>query len=569
MPRTRLDWFVAVVCAFSLVIVWRLVMLQVVHHGFYVALAEGQYERSEELTPSRGEIFVTSTQDNRTVPIAINRELYLLYAVPRDIIEVEDTITKLKSYADIDADVLRERLVKKGDLYEPIVHKVTPEQKDAIEALDLPGIRFQAEDERFYPQANITSHLTGFLGYVDDRRVGQYGLEGFFEDELAGEQGYLKAQQDAAGRLIPTGDRLFENAVDGTDLVLTIDQSVQYVACTKLAETVQRHGAVGGSVLIMNPETGALLALCGYPDYDPNAYGDVADIKVFRNPAVEDVYEPGSVMKPITMAAALDLGLVTPETTYEDTGSVEISGYTIRNADNKTYGVKNMTQVLEESINTGAIFAASAVGDARFEEYMQRFGFGEAVAIDLPGEHPGDISALAKHHPLYTATASFGQGVTVTPLQLLRAFGAIANNGMLVQPYVVQERISPSGIHTSTEPKTIRQVIDTKTASTLSGMLANVVLNGHGKRAGVEGYYIAGKTGTAQVPRKDGRGYDPDRTIGTFAGFGPVTDPAFVMVVKIDEPKTVQFAESTAAPLFGELAEFLLHYYDIPPSRTP
>lgn len=548
-------------------IVARLFTIQVLHHGFYIALAEGQYERSEELIPSRGEIYLTSERDGRSVPFAINRELYLLYAVPRDVQDVEETIAKLKPFTDIDEDVMRERLTKPGDLYEPLQHRITPEEKEEILALALPGIRFQPEEERFYPERNIGSHLTGFVGFVGDKRVGQYGLEGFFDEELAGRPGYLKAQRDAGGRLIPTGNRLFESAVDGTDFLLTIDQSVEYVACTKLAETVRRHGASGGSALIMNPKTGALLAMCGYPDFDPNAYGEVEDIEVFRNQAVEDVYEPGSVFKPITMAAALDLEKITPETTYEDTGSVKIGKYTIRNSEDKVYGTQNMTQVLEQSINTGAIFAAEQVGDRKFREYVQRFGFGQHTGIELPGEHAGDISSLDNLHELYTATASFGQGITVTPLQLLQAYGAIANNGTMMKPYLVAERRTASGHRIATEPEVVREVISPKTAATLSGMLANVVLNGHGRRAGVDGYYIAGKTGTAQVAGGPG-GYEEDRSIGTFAGFGPVTDPAFVMVVKIDDPKTVQFAESTAAPLFGEVAEFLLQYYDVPPSRT-
>jgi cell division protein FtsI/penicillin-binding protein 2 len=567
LPHDRLGWLRLTVFFLAGIVAVRLFSIQVLHHGFYAALAEGQYERSEELTPSRGELFLSSARDGRPAPLAVNRELYLLYAVPRDIEGIEDTITKLLPYVSLDEDTMRERLSKEGDLYEPIEHKVPPDRKDAIDALDLPGIRFQPEEERFYPEKNVGSHVTGFVGFVDDARTGQYGLEGYFHDDLAGVPGYLQAQQDAGGRLIPTGNTLFEPAVDGTDLYLTIDQAVEYVACTKLDEAVQRHGAEGGSVLIMEPSTGAILALCGAPDYDPNAYNEVEDIDVYRNPAVENTYEPGSVFKPFTMAAALDLGKVTPETTFEDTGSVEIGRYTIRNSNDQVYGVQTMTQVLEESINTGAIFAARQAGNQKFFDYVKAFGFGERTDIQLPGEPFGDISSLESEQDLYTATASFGQGITVTPLQLLQGYGAIANNGVMMKPYLVKEKVTPSGAHIVTSPKEVRQVISEKTAATLTGMLANVVINGHGKRAGVPGYYIAGKTGTAQVPLGSARGYDPHRTIGTFAGFGPVTDPAFVMVVKIDEPKDVQFAESTAAPLFGEIAQFLLQYYDIPPSR--
>ncbi|MFH0805143.1 MAG: penicillin-binding protein 2, partial [Patescibacteria group bacterium] len=329
-----------------------------------------------------------------------------------------------------------------------------------------------------------------------------------------------------------------------------------------------KHGADGGSIIIMDPMTGAMIAMCGYPDFDPNKYRGVEDANTFLNPATFYVYEPGSIFKPITMAAALDQGALTPTTTYNDTGQAVFGKYTIKNSDGKANGVQTMTQVLEKSLNTGAIFAAESIGPQKFEEYVQRFGFGQKYGLELSTEAQGNISNLAAHKELSMATGSFGQGISATLLQMTNAFGVIANGGKLMQPYIVDEVANPSsGVSTKTEPRVIRQVVTSKTATTLAAMLVNVVRNGHGKRAGVPGYFVAGKTGTAQIARSDGPGYETDFTIGSFCGFAPVDNPRFVMCVKIDKPRDVQWAESTAAPLFGQLAQFMVNYYGIPPEE--
>ena len=356
-------------------------------------------------------------------------------------------------------------------------------------------------------------------------------------------------------------------ATDGSDLVLTIDRTVQYIVCEKLKASVSRHGADAGTAIVMDPQTGAVMAMCSSPDFDPNVYNQVTDVSVFNNPAVFGQYEPGSVMKPITIAAAIDQGAVTPATTYEDTGSVEIAGFTIKNSDEEAHGTQTMTEVLEKSLNTGAIFAAQAVGKDVFRSYLERFGLGIKTGIEFSPESPGDISSLKRRGEIYVATASFGQGVTATPMQMLAAFAALANDGKLMRPYIVAEiRRSDGGLE-KTEPRLVRQAIGERTATLLGGMLTNVVENGHGKRAGVAGYYVAGKTGTAQVSNPNGPGYLEGVTIGTFIGFAPVADPAFAMIVRIDHPRDVRFAESTHAPLFGEISAFLLQYLQIPPER--
>jgi len=572
----RISYLTMVVFIFAALIIIRLGDIQIFQHSFYEALAAGQHELYEKLLPERGEIYVRDYFDlDKLYPLAANKDYALVYAEPKRVTEPEKAASLLapilrsedEEVEAKEAEILA-RLQKKDDLYEPLGRQVSEEKAAEIEKLELEGIKFQNESYRFYPENNIGAHVLGFVGFQDDQRVGQYGLEGYWEDELAGEQGFLQAEKDAVGRWITFGTKLLEEAVDGDDLVLTIDRTIQYETCKRLNQEVEKHGADGGSVIIMNPQTGAIIAMCGSPDFDPNNYSETEDVNVFINPATFYIYEPGSVFKPITMAAALDQGKVSPATTYEDTGSVEIGKYTIKNFDAKAHGINTMTEVLEQSLNTGAIFAARQVGPEVFEDYVKKFGFGVKSGIQLNSEAQGNISTLASHKELYLATASFGQGISMTLLQLTNAFGTIANGGKLMKPYIIDEVIKPNEMSIKTEPRIIREVISSKTATTLGAMLVNVVRNGHGKRAGVPGYFVAGKTGTAQIPKEDGPGYDPDHTIGSFCGFAPADEPKFVMCVKMDKPRSVQWAESTAAPLFGELAQFMLNYYGIPPEES-
>lgn len=554
---------------FAGLIVARLFTLQVLQHGFYKALAEGQHSLYEQLFPERGKILLSDLRTGQRYPLATNEPRTLVYADPSKVTDDPEAVARtLSPLLNVDEQVLRERLSKPNDHYEPLAHAVRQVTVDRIRELKLAGIAFADELIRSYPEGTTGSHLAGFLGYVGDQRRGQYGIEGAFEKELAGKAGQLWAERDAVGRWIAVGSRKLEPARDGDDVVLTVDRVIEHQACTALDAAVQRHGADGGSIVVLEPSTGAVLALCGSPDFDPNDYAAAKDASVYLNPVTYRSYEPGSVMKPFTMAAALEEGKVTPNTTYTDTGSVTIGSYTIRNSDGKAHGVQTMTQVLEQSLNTGAIFAMRQVGPRTFAAYLDRFGFGRQTGIELQNESAGDLSALRDGKEIFAATASYGQGITVTPLQLAAAFGAIANRGQLMQPYVVAEVRHPDGTVTTTRPTPVRRVISPSTATTLSAMLVNVVRNGHGQRAGVDGYFVAGKTGTAQIPRPDGPGYEEHVTIGTFGGFAPVEDPKFVMVVRLDRPRDVQFAESSAAPVFGDLAAFILQRLEVPPSTA-
>ncbi len=436
--------------------------------------------------------------------------------------------------------------------------------------LAIPGLGYIMKTYRYYPENNIGANLLGFVSYAGDTPKGQYGLEGFFNDELTGKPGFVQTDKSAGGDLIIVDDRKYTKPQNGSDLILTIDRTIEFTVCQKLDEAVLKHGADSGSVIIMNPKTGAVIAMCSSPDFDPNNYQDVKNLKIYNNEAVFSQYEPGSIFKALTMSMALDQGKLTPATTYDDTGEVKIDKYTIKNSENRAMGVVDMNTVLEQSLNTGAIFAMRKIGPDMFYEYVQNYGFGEKTGIELEGEAAGDISSLAQNkfnREIYAATASFGQGIAVTPLQMIDAFGVIANGGILMKPYIVKEIVHSDGTRTETQPQEIRRVISERAAMLTGGMLVNVVDKGLGKRAAVPGYYVGGKTGTAQVPLKNGRGYDPNSNIGSFAGFAPVDNPAFVMLVRIDHPRDVAWAESTATPLWGDIAKFLLNYWQIPTER--
>lgn len=488
------------------------------------------------------------------------------------------------------------KLKKPGDVYEPLEQKVdeiilkkfylavssSAEKLDDLEIennglyitnhgpkqkLAIPGLGFSEKSYRFYPEGSLGANLLGFVGFVGDQEKGRYGLEEYFDQELFGRPGSIKIERDARGQAIIINDREYLKPENGADIILTINRSIQFTACKKLNEAVEKFGADGGSIIIMEPKTGAIIAMCSNPDYDGNEYQKAKDIKVFTNPAVFSQYEPGSIFKVLTMAMALDQEKITPQTTYDDTGQIKIVNYKIENSDHKANGVQTMTEVLEKSLNTGAIFAMRKIGPDLFSDYVKEFGFGEKVGLELTGESKGDIKNLLNKpvHELYAATASFGQGLSVTPLQMVSAFSVIANNGILMKPYLVKEIIKPDGAKIETSPKEIRRVISEKAATMLGGMMVNVVENGHGKRAAVKGYYVGGKTGTAQVANRGG--YEKDINIGSFGGFATVADPKFVMLVRIDRPRNVQWAESSAAPLFGELAQYMLNYWQVPKER--
>lgn len=564
----RLQYLAIGLFLFGGVLVWRLASLQVWGGGALRARALAQYSTIRELPAERGKIFYSERQSAELYPLATNRVYNHLFAIPRDIKNGSTTMEKLwpiLAQYEITEETLWARLSKENDIYEPLVHKLTDEALTPIMDLKLEGIASERETWRFYPEGATLAHVLGFVGASGEKRQGQYGLEGSFEDELAGKDGRVEGDVDITGRLIQTGNLKRVEPESGVDLVLTVDRIIQTYACQKLTEQAEKLGASGGDLVILEPGSGAIIAMCSTPAFDPNDYRKAKDISVYLNPSVALAYEPGSVFKAITMAAAIDSGQVSPETTYTDTGEIKFGSYTIKNSDEKAHGLTSMVGVLENSLNTGAIFAEQQLGNDDFLKYVKKFGFGKITEIELGHETGGDLNTLSRGKDINYATASFGQGITVTPLQLAVAYGALANGGKLMKPYIVKEKRRKDSIIETIEPEVAGEPISLRASTILSGMLVSVVRNGHSKRAAVPGYRLGAKTGTAQVA--EGGSYG-SKHIHTAIGYGPIDNPAFVMLVKLNDPKAGGFAESTAVPVFGEVAKFILQYYEIPPDEN-
>src|SRR3989344_2961501 len=551
----------------ALVIMARLFVLQAVERKYYSALALDSHEIYEQLYPRRGSIFLQDTRVTaKEYPAAVNRQYYTLYAVPRDIppdkiSSTTDFLAGILNYTPEEKNILLAKLSKSGDPYEPLAKKISEDLKNQIQSANLPGINMAAQEFRYYPEGNLAANVLGFIGQDKNGDLsGRYGIEGVWETSLTGKSGFLAAERGALGSLIPLADRTLKHAEDGADLLLTIDRNLQYKACERLREGFEKYQAKSGALILMNPKTGAILSMCSLPDFDPNNYSNVKDVSVYNNTAIFTPYEPGSVFKPLIMSAALDLGLVNPFTTYTDPGERIINGRKIHNALNKIYGLVNMTNVLESSINTGMIWVGEKIGQNRFKEYVEKFGFGKKTGISLDTEAAGEISSLSKSAEIYNAVGSFGQGLTATPLQLITAYAALANGGRMPKPYIVDEVRRPNGQIEKTEPQT-EVVISPNADKLITAMLISVVERGGSKIAKLNDYYVAAKTGTAQIAK--GGGYAADETNHTFVGYFPASDPKLVLLVKYEIPQA-NWAEATAAPVFKDVATFALNYYGIP-----
>ncbi|MBI2587977.1 penicillin-binding protein 2 [Candidatus Azambacteria bacterium] len=544
----------------------RLFHLAVVRHAAFEAQAKEQQTFRSVLEPRRGELFLQDRFGAR-FPAGINETFWLVYAVPKDIKDPEAVAEKLVPILSLAKPALMPRLSKPGDPFEPLARRVPLETKEKILGLGIQGIGAKEDPGRLYPNGELLAHTLGFLSYQNEEPKGQYGLEEYYEKLLRGEPGYAEGSKDTEGLAIFTSRFFRKEPKDGASLYLTIDPNIQFKTEEALKRAMEKFGPEEGTALVMETKTGKMLAMASQPAFNPNAYGETKGVKQFLNPAVSKIFEPGSVFKVITMAAAIDSGAVSSNTVYTDTGEVRIGGYTIKNSDLKAHGTMTMTNVLEKSLNTGAIFAVRKTGFEKFRSTVAAFGLGEKTGVDLAGEIAGNLSNLKRDSDIAFATASFGQGIAVTPIELLAGISAVANSGKLVKPYLVEKIVLPDGRVEEQRLEEKRQVIKTETSSTVTAMLISAVENGYGKPARIPGYFVAGKTGTAQVPSPDERGYS-DKTVHTFVGWAPAYDPKFTMLISFRNPQGVRFAEGSAAPIFNEVGSFILNYYEVPPDKT-
>lgn len=556
------------VCLIAVFVLMRLFLLQVVDADKWKAVAENQQSVSTALVPDRGEIYFS--EGDSIYPAAVNRAYPFVYLVPHEVTDVPTTAAALSGIVSVPADDIRAKCQNIDNQFALIKRKLSDDEADRVNRLGLPGVYLRTEKDRFYPDGNLAAQVIGFTSPGDPGQgeTGRYGLESWLDDELRGKPGQVDQMRDAGGRWISTDDRVMVPAQKGPDVVLTIDQVIQHEAETVLRDSVEKYAGDGGSIVVMEAATGRILAMASDPSFDPNDYSKETDYSRFMNPTVSMNYEPGSTMKPITMAIGIDEGKVQPDTAFTDPGSVSISGYTLHNAENKTYGHTDMYGVLDNSINTGVIHVESLVGNQRFAERMAQFGFGAKTGIDLPAELSGNTKNLSDtRRDIQFYTASFGQGVSTTPLQLIDAYQALANKGILMKPQIIRKYVYEDGHQEEVLPQEVRRVVSEDTATKMGRMLEDVVLRGHGKRAAVPGYRVGGKTGTAQVPKEGGGGYQDGLSIGSFVGFAPIGDPKFVVLTKVDNPKNVEWAESSAAPMFGSMMKFLLSYAKVDPTE--
>jgi len=548
---------------FGAVLCSRLFFLQVRNFQYFSALARGQQSNFEVLMPPRGTIYMSS-RSGETFPLAMNKRLSLVYAVPHEIQDDENFSKTISQILGLDQNEVAQKIKNKELYYKVLAQRVEEDKVSEIKKANLKGAYFVQETLRYYPNKDFASQVVGFWGYENLKRAGQYGLEKYFDDILAGKEGYLQGKQDALGRWISSQQEKEEPSQNGADIYLTLDYNIQYKAEEAIRGACEKWKAERGLIIVLETETGKVKALANWPNFDPNNYGEEKDLSIFQNDATERVFEPGSTFKPITMAAGLDLGVITPEMTYNDPGIIRFGSQTIENYDKKSHGTRTMTQVLEQSLNTGAVFVQQKIGKPKFKEYVQNFDFGKKTGIELPGETNGNIQNLNSDRDINYATASFGQGINMAPIQFIKAMSAIANRGMMMKPYLVDKKVFEGNRVEVTNPQVIKQVISPETAAYLSAMLVSVVKNGHAKAAQIPGYFIAGKTGTAQIPNVGTSGYS-NETIHSFVGFFPAFDPKFIILVKLDKPQGAQYAESTAVPTFKGLAQYIIDYYEIPP----
>jgi cell division protein FtsI/penicillin-binding protein 2 len=441
----------------------------------------------------------------------------------------------------------------------PIASGVSQPVGESLIEWDIVGIKAEQRTKRMYPDGKLAAHI---LGFVNDNGYGFYGVEGYYDTMLRGTPGYQRGERSPFGEFIPLGASHFVPPVSGPSLYLTVERGVQSFIEVEIERSVIKYQAQRGSIVVMNPKTGAILGIANYPSYDPNNYS-LSNERLFADPVVSEQYEPGSVFKIITMAAGLDANVVLPEMTIYDGGAIEVGGRIIYNWDRKSHDMVNMTDILAKSLNVGIAQVAVALGKERFYTYVKRFGFGRLVEVDLGSEGPGTLKTPkdSTWHESDLGANSFGQGIAATPIQIASGIAAIANKGLLMKPYVVQ-RIVDQERDVEVKPIVVRRAVSEKTALTLTDMLVNA-LEQSDSEARLPGYRVAGKTGTAEIPIPGG--YHPTLTLASFVGYLPADDPEVVILVIIDRPTTSRWGSETASPTFRRVAEQLVVLLNIPP----
>jgi stage V sporulation protein D (sporulation-specific penicillin-binding protein) len=559
----RLIALAAIFAVSGIALTGRVTWIQLVNDQQYKAEARNEHFGQQEVRAPRGAIL-----DRNGYPLATTVDAYDVYVNRAD---WKDDAAALKAASVIapligraPGDLINE--VRKEDKGVYLAYSgLAFDKGKSLEDVDAPGLRLVQTTKRFYPEGDIASNLLGFVGRD---HVGLTGIEADFDEELGGVPGTIYFERDSIGNRIALGaERYGQKPQPGGNIRLTIDRYIQRLVEDELDAQIAKTGALGGTIIVMDPHTGAVLAMASRPGFKLSQLDlNDPDQALFRNRAVTDVYEPGSVFKTLTAAMAIDLGLVTPNSTYNDTGAAYIGSSVIRNWDYSTNGITSVTQILQRSLNTGAVWMSGLVGPDKFYDYMKRFGIGTATGVGLGGEPDGLLRTNSDPNwsEVDRATNSFGQGIAATPLQVITAISSLINGGRLMRPYIVQEMDTPQGPR-AFAPVVVRQVVKEDTAQQLVDMMNQVVEGVPGHLAAVQGYHVGGKTGTTTgATLADGTVHDGN--VASFIGFAPVRDPQFTMLVKLDF-KEDKLGGQVAAPVFAHLAPDILSYLGVRPDE--
>jgi len=538
--------------------------------------AQNQHSLNVSIKAPRGSIL--SSDKNW---LAARNEAWLLFAdldkLQGSINEIADRLAPITINGDDIEEIGKDELINEANriknlltrddvVWVPIKHKISITDREKIEALQITGLGFEQEDDRFYPEASAAAHLLGFVGKDESgENIGYFGLEGYYNLTLSGREGNLFGERDARGSPILIGKSSEYSAVGGVNLLTHIDRGVQLMLEQKLVEGIEKYGAKAGTAIIMDPKTGAVMGMSSYPSYEPARYPLYSN-ELFKNPAISDGFEPGSIFKVLVMAGALDSGDLEPDTKCDIcTGSVKIDKYTIETWDREYRPDSSMVDVIVHSDNVGMVFVSQKLGIEKMYEYLRKFGIGEQTGIDLQGEFAPKLREVEKWSIVDLATASFGQGIAITPMQMIRAVSAIANKGKLTVPQVV-DKLLIDGWEEDVEMGETTRVISDEASREITAMMVEAAKSGEAKWTHLRGFNIAGKTGTAQIPIAGH--YDEEKTIASFVGFAPADDPKFAMIVTLKEPSSSPWSSETAAPLWYSIAKELFMYLGIQPVRN-
>jgi cell division protein FtsI/penicillin-binding protein 2 len=562
--RQRIRLLILAIGVVGIIVIFRLFTLQVVNSREYQERAEHQYVTPSGAVFDRGNIYFTK-KDGETVAAATIATGFKVAIAPRQITDEEGVYKKLAAIIELDKSRFLEQAAKKNDPYEEIAERVDEEAAEKITALQIPGVTLYRQKWRFYPGGTLAAKTIGFVSYKGNDLVGNYGLEEYYNDVLSrsADNFYVNFFAEIFANMQST---IFKNRAATGDIVTSIEPSAQAELENQVASVISKWNSDSVGAIVMDPYTGEIIAIAAAPSFDLNAFGEERDVSVYGNPFTQNVYEMGSIVKPLVMAAGIDSGAVTPATSYNDTGSVQVQDKLINNFDKKGRGHVTMQDVLNQSLNTGMVYVQQHMGKETFREYMlDRYRIGEKTGVDIPGEVKGLVSNLKTPYDVNFATAAFGQGIATTPINIVRGFASIANGGTLVTPHLATKIEEENGTTRPVKYIEYPLVMKPETAATVTNMLVKVVDDGYHLKQ--EHYRVAAKTGTAQIAKPNGQGYYDDRNLHSLIGYFPATKPRFVVYFFNVHPKGAQFAIQTLADPFFNMIQFLATYYEIAPDR--